>query len=43
MEQMASRTGGKYYRATDTDGLANIYREIDQLEKRRADREDHAR
>jgi len=32
MERMASRTGGKYYRAVDTDGLANIYQEIDRLE-----------
>lgn len=32
MEQMAARSGGKYYRATDTNGLANIYQEIDRLE-----------
>jgi Ca-activated chloride channel family protein len=41
MEQMASRTGGKYYRATDTDGLANIYREIDQLETTRMEKTVH--
>jgi Ca-activated chloride channel family protein len=35
MEQIAARTGGKYYRATDTDGLANIYQEIDRLETTR--------
>jgi Ca-activated chloride channel family protein len=35
MEQMAARTGGRYYRATDTDGLANIYKEIDRLETTR--------
>jgi Ca-activated chloride channel family protein len=35
MEQMASRAGGQYYRATDTDGLANIYKEIDRLETTR--------
>ena len=25
--------GGKYFRATDTESLRNIYREIDALEK----------
>ena len=33
LEQVASATGGKYFRATDTDSLENIYAEIDQLEK----------
>ena len=33
LEKVASITGGKYFRATDTDSLANIYSEIDQLEK----------
>jgi Ca-activated chloride channel family protein len=33
LEKVASITGGKYFRATDTDSLANIYAEIDQLEK----------
>jgi Ca-activated chloride channel family protein len=32
MEKIAGRTGGKYFRATDTDGLADIYQEIDRLE-----------
>lgn len=41
MEQMASRTGGKYYRATDTDGLANIYKEIDRLETTRMEKTVH--
>ncbi|MCA9134346.1 MAG: aerotolerance regulator BatA, partial [Planctomycetales bacterium] len=26
-------TGGRYFRATDTDSLTRIYAEIDQLEK----------
>ena len=33
LEKVASITGGKYFRATDTDSLAGIYAEIDQLEK----------
>mgnify|MGYP001824502649 CR=1 FL=1 len=33
LEKVASITGGKYFRATDTDSLASIYAEIDQLEK----------
>ena len=41
MEQMASRAGGKYYRATDTDGLANIYQEIDRLETTRMEKTVH--
>jgi Ca-activated chloride channel family protein len=38
MEQMALRTGGQYYRATDTTGLANIYQEIDRLETTRMEK-----
>ncbi|EMI41957.1 VWA domain-containing protein [Rhodopirellula sp. SWK7] len=30
---IAEKTGGKYFRATDTDSLEAIYREIDELEK----------
>lgn len=30
---VAEKTGGKYFRATDTDSLIDIYQEIDQLEK----------
>lgn len=33
LEQVASATGGRYYRATDTESLATIYDEIDELEK----------
>ncbi len=33
MKSIASATGGKYFRATDTDSLRKIYEEIDQLEK----------
>lgn len=33
LTKIADATGGKYFRATDTESLAAIYREIDQLEK----------
>ena len=33
LKKVADETGGKYFRATDTESLANIYAEIDQLEK----------
>lgn len=40
LERVASLTGGRYFRATDTAGLLNVYREIDQLEKSRISRKD---
>jgi len=33
LKQIAEITGGKYYRATDTESLRQIYKEIDSLEK----------
>src|SRR5262245_9081798 len=33
LQKIASATGGKYFRATDTETLDAIYREIDRLEK----------
>ncbi|HEX4959198.1 MAG TPA: VWA domain-containing protein [Thermoanaerobaculia bacterium] len=33
LKQIAARTGGQFYRATDTQGLQRIFREIDRLEK----------
>ena len=33
LREMARVTGGKYFRATDTASLRQIYKEIDQLEK----------
>jgi Ca-activated chloride channel family protein len=33
LQQIAELTGGKYYRASDTEGLRQIYGEIDRLEK----------
>lgn len=37
LRQIADRTGGKYFRATDTDRFRHIYDEIDRLEKTEAD------
>jgi Ca-activated chloride channel family protein len=33
LKEIANETGGKYFRAKDNAGLANIYKEIDGLEK----------
>lgn len=33
LQKIATETGGKFYRATDTESLRNIYSEINQLEK----------
>jgi len=33
LRQIASITGGEYYRATNTGKLRGIYKEIDKLEK----------
>ena len=33
LRQIADTTSGRYFRATDTDGLRTIYEEIDKLEK----------
>lgn len=37
LKTMAETTGGQYYRATDTEGLRQIYSEIDRLEKTRSE------
>jgi Ca-activated chloride channel family protein len=34
LKQIGELTGGQYFRATDTDSLREIYRQIDKLEKR---------
>lgn len=33
LKEIAAITGGMYFRATDTDSLRSIYKEIDQMEK----------
>jgi Ca-activated chloride channel family protein len=37
LKKIAEATGGKYFRATDTESLSAIYEEIDQLEKSRVE------
>jgi len=37
LRRIASETGGSYFRALDKNGLKNIYREIDALEKVKVD------
>lgn len=37
MTEMAARGGGKYFRATDADGLRAVYAEIDRLERGKLD------
>ncbi len=33
LREIARRTGGQYFRATDADGLREVYRQIDRLER----------
>jgi Ca-activated chloride channel family protein len=33
LQKIATETGGKFYRATDTEALRNVYADIDRLEK----------
>jgi Ca-activated chloride channel family protein len=33
LKKIAAETGGKFFRATDTDSLKKIYAEIDRMEK----------
>lgn len=35
LQQVAQMTGGEYFRAIDNESLANIYKQIDQMEKHR--------
>ena len=37
MKEIAQKTGGKYFRATNNQSLKNIYNEIDKLEKTKVD------
>ena len=43
LEKVAGTTGGKYFRATNERALADIYREIDKLEKTRIKVTEHSR
>jgi Ca-activated chloride channel family protein len=37
LREIAMKTGGKYFRATDNDKLMQVYKEIDKLEKSKID------
>lgn len=37
LRKISGETGGKYFRAKDREGLKNIYKQIDQLEKSKID------
>jgi Ca-activated chloride channel family protein len=37
LKDIASKTGGKYFRATDNNKLVQVYSEIDKLEKSKID------
>ena len=37
LRKIAEETGGRYFRAKDKEGLENIYKQIDQLEKSKVD------
>lgn len=37
LQEIAQKTGGKYFRATDNDKLTQVYKEIDKLEKSKID------
>ncbi|MDG5800419.1 VWA domain-containing protein [Marinilabiliaceae bacterium ANBcel2] len=43
LQEMADLTGGRYFRATDREGLDQIYREIDQLERQEIYVEEYTR
>ncbi len=38
LQTIAQKTGGRYFQATDTEGLAAIYRELDRLEPTQQER-----
>lgn len=43
LKEIAEMTGGQYFRATDGEALANIYQEIDRLEKTKINVTEHSR
>lgn len=43
LQDIATKTGGEYFRATDNKKLAMIYEEIDQLEKTILDTQDYSK
>lgn len=43
LKEIASKTGGEYFRVTDANALARVFKEIDKLEKTRMDVENYQR
>ncbi len=43
LKRIASQTGGEYFRAKDKEGLQDIYRQIDRLEKSKVEVVSHTR
>ncbi|HHE54834.1 MAG TPA: VWA domain-containing protein, partial [Caldithrix abyssi] len=43
LKQVASITGGKYFRATDTEKLRQIYKEIGEMEKTKIEVKEYTR
>lgn len=43
LKEIADMTGGKYFRATDNRALANIYQEIDKLEKHKIEVQEYTK
>lgn len=43
LREIAAKTGGRYFRATDKDKLREVYNEINALEKTRVEVEDYTR
>ena len=41
LQQIASETGGKYFRATDNESMKKIYTEIDKMEKSKIEEKDY--
>ena len=43
LKEIAGKTGGRYFRATDNDKLMEVYKEIDKLEKSKIDVRQYSR
>ena len=43
LKNIASMTGGEYFRATDNNSLQQVYSEIDKLEKSKIETREHSK
>jgi Ca-activated chloride channel family protein len=43
LKEIAQKTGGRYFRATDNDKLLEVYKEIDKMEKSKIDVRQYSR